>query len=55
MDVPLGSLVGYKVRFETKTKETTRLEALTDGSLLQKYATNDVLQHYVCSTITSGI
>ncbi|WZH43026.1 pre-mrna splicing factor rna helicase [Fusarium acuminatum] len=51
MDVPLGSLVGYKVRFETKTKETTRLEALTDGSLLQKYATNDVLQHYACIMI----
>ena len=31
MDVPLGELVGYSIRFEDNTCPQTRLKFLTDG------------------------
>jgi pre-mRNA-splicing factor ATP-dependent RNA helicase DHX15/PRP43 len=53
MDVPLGNIVGYKVRFDYKTSEETRLKFLTDGLLLRQYAASSMLEDYVCSTIPS--
>jgi len=36
MDVDLGSIVGYTIRFEDMSSGETRLKYLTDGMLLRE-------------------
>ncbi|KAI4291745.1 ATP-dependent RNA helicase DHX8/PRP22 [Pancytospora philotis] len=38
MEVPLGDLVGYSVRFDDKSSKRTRLKFVTDGILLKELA-----------------
>ncbi|SCN65422.1 probable ATP-binding protein PRP16 [Fusarium fujikuroi] len=44
MDVPSGSIVGYKVRFDKQSSGATRLELLTNGLLLQQYAGHSTVE-----------
>ena len=46
MDVQLGSTVGYTIRFEDKTSESTRLKYLTDGMLLRESMSDPLLSAY---------
>ena len=46
MDVPLGEEVGYTIRFEYKTSESTRLTYLTDGMLLRESMIDPTLSKY---------
>jgi len=46
MDVPLGEEVGYTIRFENKTSESTRLTYLTDGMLLRESMIDPTLSKY---------
>ncbi|KAI1040373.1 hypothetical protein LB505_003446 [Fusarium chuoi] len=48
LDVPLGGIVGYKVRFDNKSSDSTRLGFVTDGLLLQQYAGDTNFSKYVC-------
>jgi HrpA-like RNA helicase len=36
MNVPLGGLVGYSVRFDEKSSRDTKIKYLTDGMLLRE-------------------
>jgi len=36
MDVPLGDLVGYSIRFEDQTSKKTIIKYMTDGVLLRE-------------------
>lgn len=40
MNVPIGSLVGYKMRFEEKISSKTHIKYLTDGTLLREMIEN---------------
>ncbi|KAH7154265.1 hypothetical protein DER46DRAFT_394041 [Fusarium sp. MPI-SDFR-AT-0072] len=51
MNVPLGSIVGYKVRFDNKGSAQTRLGFLADSLLLQQYAGDSTLKNYDCIVI----
>ncbi|KAG9495946.1 hypothetical protein J7337_012512 [Fusarium musae] len=51
LDVPLGGIVGYKVRFDNKSSGSTRLGFLTDGLLLQQYAGDANFSKYACIMI----
>lgn len=44
MDVPSGSIVGFKVRFDKQSSGATRLELLTNGLLLQQYAGHSTVE-----------
>ena len=44
--VPLGSFVGYQVRFEDKTSRATRLKFMTDGILLAETQGDPELHQY---------
>lgn len=44
MRVPLGGLVGSKVRFEDRTTQATRIRVETDGMLLAELASNPDLE-----------
>lgn len=46
MDVELGSIVGYTIRFEDKTSQETRLKYLTDGMLLRESMLDPLLSRY---------
>lgn len=48
LDVPLGGIVGYKVRFDNKSSGSVRLGFVTDGLLLQQYAGDTNFSKYVC-------
>ncbi len=43
---PLGDLVGYKIRFQDKLSEHTRIKLLTDGMLLAEVGTDRFLSRY---------
>ncbi|KAF4465430.1 pre-mrna splicing factor rna helicase [Fusarium albosuccineum] len=51
MDVGLGTLVGYKVRFDNTTSRKTRLAFLTDGLVLRQYEQDPSLSNYACIII----
>jgi pre-mRNA-splicing factor ATP-dependent RNA helicase DHX15/PRP43 len=46
MDVDLGGLVGYTIRFEDKSSKETRLKYLTDGMLLRESMIDPMLSKY---------
>lgn len=48
MEVPLGSTVGYAIRFEDYTSEETRIKYLTDGILLRESLNEPDLDRYSC-------
>lgn len=51
-DVPIGEEVGYKVRFDNKTKaDRTRLLYMTDGMLLAELQSDKALSNYSCVII----
>ncbi|PHH60063.1 hypothetical protein CDD81_2149 [Ophiocordyceps australis] len=48
MEVPLGSTVGYAIRFEDCTSEETVIKYMTDGILLRESLTDPDLDGYSC-------
>jgi pre-mRNA-splicing factor ATP-dependent RNA helicase DHX15/PRP43 len=46
MDVQLGGIVGYTIRFEDKSSRETRLKYLTDGMLLRESMLDPMLSKY---------
>ncbi|MFE1644535.1 ATP-dependent RNA helicase HrpA [Microbacterium sp. P01] len=46
LEVPLGTTVGYKVRFTDKVSENTRIALLTDGILLNEIHRDRLLRRY---------
>lgn len=48
MEVPLGSRVGYAIRFEECTSKETAIKYMTDGILLRESLTNPDLDQYSC-------
>jgi ATP-dependent helicase HrpA len=46
MQVPLGSTVGYKVRFTDKVSDDTRIALMTDGILLNEIHRDRLLRRY---------
>src|ERR671912_1679356 len=46
LDVPLGGIVGYKVRFTDKVTEDTRVTLMTDGILLNEIHRDRLLRRY---------
>ncbi|MDR1108849.1 MAG: ATP-dependent RNA helicase [Spirochaetaceae bacterium] len=48
MGASLPGVVGYKMRFEDKTDETTRIKIMTDGILLQEMKLDPWLSKYGC-------
>lgn len=46
MGCPLGQAVGYSIRFEDVTSETTRIKFLTDGLLLREALVDPLLSRY---------
>ena len=46
MDVPLGSTVGYTIRFEDCTSPSTRIKYMTDGVLLREALNDFELEKY---------
>ncbi|MCH6230270.1 ATP-dependent RNA helicase HrpA [Microbacterium sp. CFH 31415] len=46
LQVPLGTTVGYKVRFTDKVSEDTRIALMTDGILLNEIHRDRVLSRY---------
>ena len=48
MDVPLGSLVGYAIRFDDCTTDKTKIKYLTDGILLRESLADPDLDKYSC-------
>lgn len=48
MKVKLGTLVGYAIRFEDCTDETTKIKYMTDGVLLREFHRHHDLDQYSC-------
>lgn len=48
MEVPLGGLVGYTIRFEDCTSKQTSIKYMTDGVLLRESLTSTDLDQYSC-------
>lgn len=48
MDVKLGEQVGYTIRFEDCTSESTLLKYMTDGMLLREAMNDPLLERYSC-------
>lgn len=48
MEVPLGGVVGYAIRFEDCTSKETAIKYMTDGVLLRESLTNPDLDQYSC-------
>jgi ATP-dependent helicase HrpA len=46
LDVPLGGVVGYKVRFTDKVSDQTRIALMTDGILLNEIHRDRTLSRY---------
>lgn len=46
LDTPLPGLVGYKMRFEDMTDQSTRIKVMTDGILLQEMKLDPWLSKY---------
>lgn len=46
MDLPLGGIVGYTVRFDSKTSEETRLIYMTDGLLMKEFINDPNVNQY---------
>ncbi|XP_013188392.1 ATP-dependent RNA helicase DHX33-like [Amyelois transitella] len=46
MDLPLGGVVGYSVRFEDVTSPRTKIKYLTDGMLLREAIKDPLLKKY---------
>lgn len=46
MNVPLGGLVGYSVRFDEKSSRDTKIKYLTDGMLLRELLSDPSLSRY---------
>jgi HrpA-like RNA helicase len=46
MSVPLGKQVGYNVRFENNTDDSTIIKYLTDGMLLREFLNDPLLSNY---------
>lgn len=46
LQCPLGTRVGYKIRFSDKTNETTQIKLMTDGILLQETHVDPRLSRY---------
>src|SRR6478736_6906711 len=46
LQVPLGTTVGYKVRFTDKVSEDTRIALMTDGILLNEIHRDRLLRRY---------
>ena len=44
--VPLGSLVGYQVRFDDRSSQETAVKVMTDGVLLAELSRDRMLQRY---------
>jgi pre-mRNA-splicing factor ATP-dependent RNA helicase DHX15/PRP43 len=51
LDVPLGTTVGYAVRFDTKFDKNTRIKYVTDGLLLQEAKGDRNFSKYVSPVI----
>jgi HrpA-like RNA helicase len=51
MGSAIPGLVGYKMRFEDKTDETTRIKIMTDGILLQEMKLDPTLSKYGCLVV----
>ena len=51
MDVRLGTQVGYSIRFEDCTSESTIIKYMTDGMLLREFLTEPDLRQYSCLMI----
>ncbi|KAF9555316.1 P-loop containing nucleoside triphosphate hydrolase protein [Agrocybe pediades] len=45
-NVPLGSLVGYAVRFDEKSSPETRIKYLTDGMIVRELMSDPLLSNY---------
>lgn len=48
MDVSMGQHVGYTIRFDDKTDQSTHLKFMTDGMLLREAMTDPLLERYQC-------
>lgn len=48
MEVPLGSTVGYAIRFEDCTSKDTLIKYMTDGVLLRESMNDSQLEKYSC-------
>lgn len=46
LESPLGEFVGYKMRFEDKTSDKTKIKVMTDGTLLQEMKKDKLLLAY---------
>lgn len=46
MDVHLGDVVGYNIRFDNQTNENTWLKYMTDGMLLWEAMSDTLLSNY---------
>jgi pre-mRNA-splicing factor ATP-dependent RNA helicase DHX15/PRP43 len=46
MDVKLGNEVGYSIRFEDVTSDSTFLKYMTDGMLLREAMSDPLLNRY---------
>lgn len=51
MEVPLGSTVGYSIRFEDCTSASTKIKYMTDGVLLRESLNEPDLDRYACIII----
>jgi len=51
MDVRLGAQVGYSIRFEDCTSDSTIIKYMTDGMLLREFLTEPDLRQYSCLMI----
>jgi len=51
LECSLGSIVGYKMRFEDKTTPETQIKIMTDGILLQEMKLDPWLSKYNCLVV----
>ncbi|MDR2630623.1 MAG: ATP-dependent RNA helicase [Spirochaetaceae bacterium] len=51
LGITIPGLVGYKMRFEDKTDESTRIKIMTDGILLQEMKLDPFLSKYGCLVV----
>ena len=55
MEVTLGGLVGYAIRFEDCTSKSTRIKYMTDGVLLRESLVDPDLDKYSCIIMVSKL